>query len=94
MNAADLPLVGLVVRTGADDRVYDTAMVVGVLLLAGIAALGRTMLTEALVVAYLVAFSGYICYNGLGGDGEDVESGGTEPGRERRNRRSDPGRDR
>jgi len=81
MKASDVPVIGLVIRTGADDRVYDTAMVVGVLLLAVIAALGRTMATEGLVVAYLVGFSGYIVYNGLTGGGEDAEATGTRPGR-------------
>jgi hypothetical protein len=81
VNGSDLPIVRAVVENGADDRVYDTAMVAGVLLLAVIAALGRTMLTEGLVVAYLLGFSGYIVYNGLrGGDG-DVEATGTRPGR-------------
>ena len=81
MKATDIPVIGLVIRTGADDRVYDTAMVVGVLLLAIIAALGRNMLTEGLVVAYLVGFSGYICYNGLRGGSGDVQRTGTPPRR-------------
>jgi hypothetical protein len=81
VNLLDLPVVRHVVETGADDRVYDTAMVVGVLLLAVVAVLGRTTVTEALVVAYLVAFTGYIVYNGLRGDGGDVEATGTRQGR-------------
>ncbi|QGN06027.1 hypothetical protein Hrd1104_01115 [Halorhabdus sp. CBA1104] len=64
MNLADLPIVGTVYESGADDRIFDGLLLVGPLVVVVIAALGRSLLTELLAVAYLVVFLGYVLYRG------------------------------
>ncbi|MCL7419017.1 MAG: hypothetical protein M8354_14445 [Halalkalicoccus sp.] len=45
--------------------VFDALMLAGPAVLVAIALLGRTALTTALAIAYLLAFVGYVLYNGL-----------------------------
>lgn len=55
----------------------DALLLVGPLVLVAIALLGRTSLTTAIAAAYLLAFVGYVLYNGLGRDrrGEGPSAG-------------------
>ncbi|MEM4781533.1 MAG: hypothetical protein QXG03_08250 [Halalkalicoccus sp.] len=55
-------------RFRGPDPVFDALMLAGPLILVAIALLGRTALTTALAIAYLLAFVGYVLYNGLGHD--------------------------
>jgi hypothetical protein len=64
MNRRDLPIVKAIFESGADDRIFDSLLLVGPLVVVVIAALGRSLLTELLAVAYLVVFIGYVLYRG------------------------------
>lgn len=52
-------------RFRGPDPVFDALMLAGPAVLVAIALFGRTALTTALAVAYLLAFVGYVLYNGL-----------------------------
>ncbi|MDS0282625.1 hypothetical protein [Haloarcula onubensis] len=65
MRPRQLPLVGHVRDAGADDGVFDTLLLVGPLVVVVVALVHRNAFTEALVLAYLTAFVGYILYRGL-----------------------------
>ena len=62
MSLEEIPIVGGVVRSGAEDRVFDTLLLVGPVLVASVAALGRTTLTTGLAAGYLAAFVGHAAY--------------------------------
>ena len=68
MKPRDLPVVSHVFESGADDRVFDTLLLVGPLVILMIAGLGRMLLTEALAVAYLTVFVAYVIYRGFSDD--------------------------
>ncbi|ELZ32451.1 hypothetical protein C474_06507 [Halogeometricum pallidum JCM 14848] len=65
MKPEDVPLVREIIRTGADDRVFDLLLVVGPLLVVLVALLGRSVVTTALAGGYLLAFVGYTLFKGL-----------------------------
>ncbi|MFD1687666.1 hypothetical protein [Halolamina salifodinae] len=65
MKFRELPLVAHVFESGADDRVFDSLLLLGPPLILLIAVLGRSLATELLAVAYLVAFVGYALYRGV-----------------------------
>ncbi|MFB6093819.1 MAG: hypothetical protein ABEJ77_02630 [Halanaeroarchaeum sp.] len=52
-------------EAGADDAVFDVLLLVGPVLILGIVALGRTLLTEALATAYLLAFGGRVVWRAI-----------------------------
>jgi hypothetical protein len=56
------PVIGALVQAGPGDRGFDVLMLCGPLLVALIALGGRTLLTSALVAAYLMSFVGYVFY--------------------------------
>jgi hypothetical protein len=68
VTPTDLPLVSAVVDAGADDRIFDSLLLLGPLVVAVIVLLGRSMLTEVLAVAYIAVFVGYGLYRGVTGD--------------------------
>jgi hypothetical protein len=65
MDPENLPLVGPVFEFGAQDRVLDTIMLSGPVVVLAIVVLGRSPLTEALVVLYVTSFVAYVLYSGL-----------------------------
>jgi hypothetical protein len=64
VNPRDLPVVSHVFDSGADDRVFDSLLLVGPLVIASIAALPRSLVTEFLAAAYLVVFLTHVLYRG------------------------------
>ncbi|MFB6202155.1 MAG: hypothetical protein ABEI98_09115 [Halorhabdus sp.] len=65
MNVSDVPVVGTVLDSGADDRVFDSLLLAGPLVIVTIGVLGRSILTELLAVGYVTLFVGYVCYRGI-----------------------------
>jgi len=62
MTPRDLPVVSVVFDAGADDRVFDSLLLVGPLIIALIVALGRSLVTEVVAIAYIAMFVGYTLY--------------------------------
>ena len=65
MNADRLPLVGSIVASGADDRIFDSLIVLGPVLVLAIALVGRSWLMTTLALAYIGAFVGYVVYKSV-----------------------------
>ncbi|MDS0474960.1 hypothetical protein [Natrinema sp. 1APR25-10V2] len=65
MNLSDVPIVGDLLEAGAEDRVFDSLLLVGPLLIAVIAVVGRSPLTTAIASAYLLFFVSYVLYRGV-----------------------------
>lgn len=72
MNVGDLPVVGGLVRSGADDRVFDGLLFVGPFVVLAIAAFGRTAVTTGLAAGYLAVFVCYTLYKAVSRDGSDA----------------------
>ncbi|MFB1062786.1 hypothetical protein [Natrinema sp. H-ect4] len=67
MRANDLPIVGELLESGAEDRVFDSLLLVGPLLILFIALVGRSILTTGLALSYVVFFTAYVLYRGVRG---------------------------
>jgi len=65
MNPETLPVVGPVFEFGAQNRVLDSIMLLGPVVVLAIVLLGRTPLTTAFVALYVASFIGYFLYSGL-----------------------------
>lgn len=65
MRLRTLPVVSSVLEAGADDRVFDTLLLVGPLVIGVIVVLDRSVVTEALAVAYIAVFVTYVLYHGI-----------------------------
>lgn len=65
MGPDEIPVVGAVFEFGAEDRVLDTILLLGPLVVLAFVVLGRTPLAEGVVTLYLVSFVGYVLYSGL-----------------------------
>jgi len=65
MRVRDVPFVGAVIGSGADDRVFDGMLLAGPLVVAIIAVVGRSPLTVALAGIYIAVFLGHVLYAGL-----------------------------
>ena len=66
-NIVAIPFIHKIVTTGADDRVFDSLMIVGPPLILAIAILGRSIATVALAATYIAVFVGYVVYKGTVG---------------------------
>lgn len=66
MNLGRIPLVGWILASGPDDRVFDALLLIGPVIIALIALLGRSLVVEAIVVVFLVAIVGHVLTNWLG----------------------------
>lgn len=62
MRLTDIPVVQWIHDTGPDDRVFDTLLLGGPVLIGLLALAGRTPLATAIVVSYLGVFCGYTAY--------------------------------
>lgn len=65
LNLERFPLVHSVVESGADDRVFDSLMVLGPLVILVIALLGRLAVTTVLAGAYVFSFVVYVLYKAV-----------------------------
>lgn len=65
MKLAEIPFVSAVIESGADDRVFDSLLLLGPFVIVFVAALGRSLLTEAVALAYVGAFVAYVLYRGV-----------------------------
>lgn len=65
MKVQDLPLVRTVSDASPDDPVFDAFTLSGPVVVLAIVVGGRSTLTTALVVAYVVGFFGYVAFKGL-----------------------------
>ncbi|WP_135827234.1 hypothetical protein [Halorussus ruber] len=65
MNPKDLPVVGTVFRLGAQDRVLDSFLLLGPIVILSFVVLGRNAFTISVTGAYLLSFIGYVLYKGI-----------------------------
>ncbi|WP_121743591.1 hypothetical protein [Natronorubrum halophilum] len=65
MNIADIPIVGDLLEAGAEDWVFDSLLLIGPLLIALIAVIGRSPITTGITAAYLLFFVAYVLYRGV-----------------------------
>ncbi|WP_433634368.1 hypothetical protein [Halomicrococcus sp. NG-SE-24] len=65
MNPEKLPFVGAVFRFGARDRVLDTILLLGPVVILAFVILGRNLLTKTVTGLYILSFIGYVLYNGI-----------------------------
>ncbi|MFB6221309.1 MAG: hypothetical protein ABEH90_07700 [Halolamina sp.] len=65
MNLRNLPVISHVLEAGAADRVFDVLLLLGPLVIAVIAVLGRSVITELLAGAYIATFVAYVLYRGV-----------------------------
>ncbi|UPV76873.1 hypothetical protein M0R89_20615 (plasmid) [Halorussus limi] len=59
MNPDSVPVIGEILDAGPNDRAFDSLLLVGPLLIATVALLGRSIGTILLAMGYLAAFVGY-----------------------------------
>lgn len=67
MRIRELPIVKQVFESGAEDRVFDTLLLVGPLVIVLIIVVGRTPITAGIALAYLATFALYVMYEGYMG---------------------------
>ena len=65
MRISDLPFVSAVFEAGADDRVFDSLLLVGPLVIGLIVVLCRSLVTETVAIAYIAVFVGYTLYRAV-----------------------------
>ena len=65
MMPRDLPVVSAVVEAGADDRIFDSLLLIGPLVIGLIVLVGRSVVTEAVAVVYIAVFVGYTLYRAI-----------------------------
>jgi hypothetical protein len=65
MKLGDLPIISTGFEAGADDRVFDSLLLLGPLVIGLVIILNRSFVTEALAVAYLGVFVTYVLYRGI-----------------------------
>ncbi|ELY86060.1 hypothetical protein [Natrinema altunense] len=65
MKLSDLPIVEEVFESGANDRVFDSLLLIGPVLIVGIAIVGRSLLTTGIAIAYVLFFVAYVVYRGI-----------------------------
>ncbi|WP_058827899.1 hypothetical protein [Haloferax sp. Q22] len=67
MKLRDLPVVSYVFEAGADNRVFDSLLLLGPLVIGLVVILGRSFVTESIAVAYIAVFVAYVLYQGSRG---------------------------
>ncbi|WP_436925075.1 hypothetical protein [Halosimplex amylolyticum] len=65
MDYENLPLIGPVFRFGAEDRVLDTILLAGPLVVLTMIVFGQSPVARALVGLYVATFAVYVVYNGV-----------------------------
>lgn len=61
----NFPVVGAVFEFGAQDRVLDSFLLLGPLVVLAFVVFGRSALTVLIVSLYVLSFLGYVLYNGV-----------------------------
>jgi hypothetical protein len=69
MNAADIPVLGWLLRLGPRDRVLNILLICGPLLFALISITGRNPITIMLAALYILAFIVHVGYRRTSGRG-------------------------
>ncbi|AHZ22765.1 hypothetical protein E6P09_03425 [Haloferax mediterranei ATCC 33500] len=64
MNPSNVPIISHILESGAEDRVFDSLLLIGPLLIVIITVFHRSLVTELLATAYIVVFVTYILYQG------------------------------
>lgn len=62
MKRGDLPVIAYVIEAGADDRVLDSLLLLGPLVIGMAVVLNRSLFTEALAAAYIALFVMHTLY--------------------------------
>ena len=65
MKLRNFPVISYVFEAGADDRIFDSLLLVGPLVIGMIVVLDRSLFTEALAVVYIAVFVTYVLYRGI-----------------------------
>lgn len=65
MRPSDLPLISHVYESGPDDRVFDSLLLVGPLVILLIVILERTLLTHLIAISYITLLVIYVLYRGI-----------------------------
>ena len=65
MKFGELPIVSYVYEAGADNRVFDSLLLLGPLVIGLVVILGRSLVTEILAVVYISVFVIYTMYQGI-----------------------------
>lgn len=65
MRLRDLPIISYVFEAGADDRVFDSLLLLGPFVIGVIVVHNRSLFTEALAIAYITVFVTYTLYRGI-----------------------------
>jgi len=65
MNPRNLPIVRAVFRFGARDRVLDTILLLGPVVILTIVLLDRNPVTGIITGLYVLSFVGYVLYKGI-----------------------------
>jgi hypothetical protein len=65
MKLRNTPVVSFVFEAGADDRVFDSLLLIGPLIILLVLVLDRSVLTEALAIAYITVFVLYTLYRSI-----------------------------
>jgi len=65
MKLRNVPVVSYVVEAGADDRVFDSLLLIGPLIIGLVIVLDRSLVTESLAAAYIAAFVLYTLYRAV-----------------------------
>lgn len=67
MRLRNVPVVSYVFEAGADDRVFDSLLLLGPLIIGLVVLLNRSVITEALAAAYIAVFVLYTLYRAIRG---------------------------
>jgi len=65
MTLRNLPGVSPVFEAGADDRVFDSLVLIGPPVIGLIVILGRSLVTALVAIAYIAVFVGYTLYRAI-----------------------------
>ncbi|WP_396612554.1 hypothetical protein ACH9L7_04565 [Haloferax sp. S1W] len=65
MKLDDFPVIYYVFEAGADNRVFDSLLLLGPLVIGLVVMLGRSLFTEVLAVVYIAVFVTYTLYQGI-----------------------------
>ncbi len=67
MKLGELPFISYVFEAGADNRIFDSLLLFGPLVIGLVVILGRSFITESIAVAYIAVFVAYVLYQGTRG---------------------------
>lgn len=65
MRLSDVPVLSHVFESGPRDRIFDSLLLAGPLVVVLLAVLGRSPLTHAVAASYIVTLVGYVLYRAV-----------------------------